>query len=343
MILRRKVKRYSIRNQDDRASTFESITSLPVLGSCSIQRQSARYRAKTSHDDVGGCIWLLIVVIGDQVITEGEWLSLNGYTAELILKNQPLAPPAFSGDLEILMSWADQFRKFRKLSTGLDIPNQIGIGNIFGDNYVTIVAGVGDFIYDDVSYERENRQVYREMKKADAYDEEVNSLEEKAHSTFMLCYVDDIITKVADGGEGTKVVQFGVEVAQQTICAVQLEHRRRSSGTRRSVSGVEHTFFNTEYMFLASDERIKFVRKMIMAETYERRQLALDLLFPYHKFYFEGIFQAMDGLPVTIRLLDPPLHEFLPEVNLDEIFSELTAKTSMSETKFTQGSENCQK
>ncbi|RVX21883.1 Pyruvate, phosphate dikinase, chloroplastic [Vitis vinifera] len=87
----------------------------------------------------------------------------------------------------------------------------------------------------------------------------------------------------------------------------------------------------TEHMFFASDERIKAVRKMIMAATHQQRKAALDLLLPYQRSDFEGIFRAMDGLPVTIRLLDPPLHEFLPEGDLDHIVGELTAETGMTE------------
>jgi pyruvate,orthophosphate dikinase len=70
---------------------------------------------------------------------------------------------------------------------------------------------------------------------------------------------------------------------------------------------------------------------MIMAVTQEQRKAALDLLLPYQRSDFEGIFRAMDGLPVTIRLLDPPLHEFLPEGDLDQIVSELTSQTGMKE------------
>ncbi|KAL9271498.1 Pyruvate, phosphate dikinase, chloroplastic-like protein [Drosera capensis] len=87
----------------------------------------------------------------------------------------------------------------------------------------------------------------------------------------------------------------------------------------------------TEHMFFASDERIKTVRKMIMAVTPEQRKVALDQLLPYQRSDFEGIFRAMDGLPVTIRLLDPPLHEFLPEGDLDHIVSELTTETGVTE------------
>ncbi|XP_045822431.1 pyruvate, phosphate dikinase, chloroplastic-like [Trifolium pratense] len=85
----------------------------------------------------------------------------------------------------------------------------------------------------------------------------------------------------------------------------------------------------TEHMFFASDERLKAVRMMIMAVTLEQRKAALDLLLPYQRSDFEGIFRAMDGLPVTIRLLDPPLHEFLPKGNLEQISSELTSLTDM--------------
>jgi pyruvate,orthophosphate dikinase len=67
----------------------------------------------------------------------------------------------------------------------------------------------------------------------------------------------------------------------------------------------------TEHMFMAED-RLPVVRKMIMAENEEGRRKALDELLPMQQGDFEGIFEAMAGLPVTIRLLDPPLHEFLP-------------------------------
>ncbi|TMV51441.1 pyruvate, phosphate dikinase [Paenibacillus mesophilus] len=82
----------------------------------------------------------------------------------------------------------------------------------------------------------------------------------------------------------------------------------------------------TEHMFLAP-ERLPAVREMIMAETKPEREKALAKLLPMQQEDFEGMFRAMDGLPVTIRLLDPPLHEFLP--NADELrqrVAELTAE-----------------
>jgi pyruvate,orthophosphate dikinase len=65
-------------------------------------------------------------------------------------------------------------------------------------------------------------------------------------------------------------------------------------------------------MFFA-DERILRVREMILARNEAGRRKALDEILPFQKGDFEGIFRALDGLPVTVRLLDPPLHEFLPQ------------------------------
>src|SRR5215216_1642349 len=70
----------------------------------------------------------------------------------------------------------------------------------------------------------------------------------------------------------------------------------------------------TEHMFMAED-RLPVVREMIMASDEEERRAALGRLLPHQQADFEGIFEAMAGLPVTIRLLDPPLHEFLPPLD----------------------------
>ena len=67
----------------------------------------------------------------------------------------------------------------------------------------------------------------------------------------------------------------------------------------------------TEHMFFEVD-RIKAMREMILAETVKGRKEALEQLLPMQREDFEGIFEAMEGLPVTVRLLDPPLHEFVP-------------------------------
>lgn len=77
----------------------------------------------------------------------------------------------------------------------------------------------------------------------------------------------------------------------------------------------------TEHMFMAPD-RIPIVQEMILAENIEERQLALAKLLPMQQGDFYGILKAMEGFPVTIRLLDPPLHEFLP--HQEELLVEIT-------------------
>ncbi|MGP1310829.1 MAG: pyruvate, phosphate dikinase, partial [Phycisphaerales bacterium] len=76
----------------------------------------------------------------------------------------------------------------------------------------------------------------------------------------------------------------------------------------------------TEHMFF-DPQRITAMREMILADSREHRDKALGKLLPYQRKDFAGIFEAMDGLPVTVRLLDPPLHEFLPrdDASLKEI------------------------
>ncbi len=83
----------------------------------------------------------------------------------------------------------------------------------------------------------------------------------------------------------------------------------------------------TEHMFFAP-ERIAAIREMIVSKDVEQRKKALEKLLPMQREDFEGLFRAMDGLPVTIRLLDPPLHEFLPHT--DEEIAELAKEMEMT-------------
>jgi pyruvate, orthophosphate dikinase len=96
----------------------------------------------------------------------------------------------------------------------------------------------------------------------------------------------------------------------------------------------------TEHMFMA-DDRLSIVREMIMASGEDERRTALEKLLPMQQADFEGIFEAMAGLPVTIRLLDPPLHEFLPP--LDEATDERMRERikALQETNPMLGTRGC--
>jgi pyruvate, orthophosphate dikinase len=85
----------------------------------------------------------------------------------------------------------------------------------------------------------------------------------------------------------------------------------------------------TEHMFF-EPERLPTVQRMILAETSEERTTALNELLPHQRLDFEGLFEAMDGLPVIIRLIDPPLHEFMP--NEEEIFEDVITKRIKGQT-----------
>jgi pyruvate, orthophosphate dikinase len=92
----------------------------------------------------------------------------------------------------------------------------------------------------------------------------------------------------------------------------------------------------TEHMFFEGN-RIDAVREMILATTLEAREKALDKLLPYQRKDFVGIFKAMNGLPVTVRLLDPPLHEFLPHTDAE--YADLAKKTGLKKQALEQTGE----
>ncbi len=140
-------------------------------------------------------------------VKEGDFITLNGSTGEVILGEAKLVTPELGSDFKLFMGWADDIRRLR-VRTNADTPEDSKIARNFG------AEGIG------------------------------------------LC--------------------------------------------------------RTEHMFFG-ENRLKIVREMILADNEKERIKALNKLEPMQKGDFKGIFKAMAGLPVTIRLLDPPLHEFLPK------------------------------
>ena len=161
---------------------------------------------------VAGCEGLTIdleartLSIGGHPLAEGDTLTIDGGTGQVIIGEVPLVPPQINEDFETILGWADELRRL-KVRANADTPDDAAKARDFG------AEGIG------------------------------------------LC--------------------------------------------------------RTEHMFMAED-RLPVVREMIMASGEDERRSALERLLPHQQADFEGIFEAMAGLPVTIRLLDPPLHEFLP-------------------------------
>ncbi|MEU6031487.1 pyruvate, phosphate dikinase [Streptomyces tauricus] len=132
--------------------------------------------------------------------------------------------------------------------------------------------------------------------------------------------VDSAVMRYLETGErgerSTQVVDAVARALQQADGTRRLEVRANADtpedaarARRFGAQGVG--LCRTEHMFLG--ERRKLVEQMILADDGAHRQRALDALLPLQRQDFVGILEAMDGLPVTIRLLDPPLHEFLPD------------------------------
>ena len=110
-------------------------------------------------------------------------------------------------------------------------------------------------------------------------------------------------------GEMVTLLAWADKVAQLQVMA---NADTPEDATRaRAFGAVGIGLVRTERMFNSTD-RLPIMQEMILAETLEERQAALDRLLPIQRADFKGIFKAMKGLPVTVRLLDPPMHEFLP-------------------------------
>jgi pyruvate, orthophosphate dikinase len=178
---------------------------------------------------VAGCDALTIkgkqAHMGDVTLEEGDYITLNGSTGEVMLGQVATTQPELTGQFSEFMNWGDEFRKMR-VRTNADSPHDAEVARKFG------AEGIG------------------------------------------LC--------------------------------------------------------RTEHMFFEGD-RIDAVREMILADDVDGRKIALTKILPMQKGDFKGIFKAMDGYPVTVRLLDPPLHEFLPHTDTE--ISELAGKMNVPAEK----------
>ncbi|WP_319238098.1 pyruvate, phosphate dikinase [uncultured Propionivibrio sp.] len=123
-------------------------------------------------------------------------------------------------------------------------------------------------------------------------------------------YAGKIDTKDADlSGDFGKLMELADKYKRLAIRANA--DTPEDARVARNFGAVGIGLCRTEHMFFEGD-RIKAVREMILAHDVAGRRKALEKLLPMQRGDFEGIYKAMDGLPVTVRLLDPPLHEFLP-------------------------------
>jgi pyruvate,orthophosphate dikinase len=148
-----------------------------------------------------------------------------------------------------------------------------------------------------------------------------------------LISIDGTTGEIFRGAIKTVHPDLGKEHDLQQILAWADEFRRlqvwanadypRDAKVARELGAQGIGLTRTEHMFFEED-RLPIVQRMILAETDAARQAALDELLPIQQGDFEGLFRVMDGLPVIIRLIDPPLHEFLP--SYEELQEQIAAQ-----------------
>lgn len=126
-------------------------------------------------------------------------------------------------------------------------------------------------------------------------------------------------------GDFAKLMSWADEIKKLEVRANADSPRDAEVAIKFGAEGIG--LCRTEHMFFEGD-RINYVRRMILSDTVEERIEALDELYKFQVEDFKGIYRAMVGLPVTVRLLDPPLHEFLPQTDEDyQVVAEMVGKT----------------
>jgi pyruvate, orthophosphate dikinase len=148
------------------------------------------------------------------------------------------------------------------------------------------------------------------------------SLEEQTELLTLLSWADEICARdgIRKGPEGYPT--RGLQVWTNADYPKDAQRARSYGAVGIGLCRTEHMFFEPE--------RLPIVQKMILAETSEERTKQLNLLLPSQRSDFDGLFEAMDGYPVIIRLIDPPLHEFMPDE--EELLEEVVTMRVKGET-----------
>ncbi len=149
----------------------------------------------------------------------------------------------------------------------------------------------------------------------------------------------EMLAPQSDTGAMATLLDWADEVARLKVRA---NADTGSDATRaRQLGAVGVGLCRTEHMFF-QPEALRAMRRMILADDPRSRQRALNEILPIQRAMFVDLFRAMDGLPVTIRLLDPPLHEFLParEADITEVANDLGVRPEKLRARLGQLSEN---
>lgn len=146
-------------------------------------------------------------------------------------------------------------------------------------------------------------------------------------------YIGDIPTvEAAISGNFDRIMQWADEIRTLKVRTNADTPTDAANAVKFGAEGIG--LCRTEHMFFEPD-RIPKIRKMILSKTVEAREAALNELIPFQKADFKGLYEVMEGRPVTIRFLDPPLHEFVPTEEADIVALAKDMNLSVEEVKAT--------
>ncbi|MGD8730320.1 MAG: pyruvate, phosphate dikinase [Anaerolineales bacterium] len=149
------------------------------------------------------------------------------------------------------------------------------------------------------------------------------SFDEQEELLTLLQWADEIASKEGVRSGENHAPTKGLQVWANADYPADAQRAREYGAQGIGLCRTEHMFFEPE--------RLPIVQRMILADDSETRVKALDELLPYQRGDFDGLFEAMTGLPVIIRLIDPPLHEFLPE--MEQLIEEVATMKAKGETE----------
>ena len=148
-------------------------------------------------------------------------------------------------------------------------------------------------------------------------------IEEQSELLTILNWADEICARDGMRNAPPKWPTRGLQVWANADYPKDARRARSYGAVGIGLCRTEHMFFETE--------RLPIVQRMILAKSSEERTAALDELLPYQRKDFDGLFEAMEGYPVIIRLIDPPLHEFMPDE--EKLFEEVVTLRVKGETE----------
>ena len=251
--------------------------------------------------------------LAGQTFTEGSEISIDGTTGNIYAGIIPTVDASIAGEFGRVMAWADEFRRL-KVRTNADTPADAKKARELG------AEGIGLCRTEHMFFDPERIAAFREMICSDTVEERETALNKiLPYQQGDFLSIDGTTGNIYDGiiptVDATIAGEFGRIMAwadKYRTMKVRTNADTPADAKKAVELGAEGIgLCRTEHMFFEGN-RIDAFREMICSETVEEREAALAKILPEQQGDFEKLYEALEGNPVTIRFLDPPLHEFVP-------------------------------